>query len=73
MGLRDKILGSKPQPQPKAVEVTPSKPKIDKNQLTIDEIEILLGLVNQTTFKGGDVARIYNIVTKLQNQVSKLL
>lgn len=72
MGLRDKILGSKAQP-PKAVEVTPSKPKIDQHQLTIDEIEILLGLVNQTTFKGADVARIYAIVSKLQNQVNKLL
>jgi len=73
MGLRDKVIKGKPQPQVKEVGVTPSKPKIDPNQLSIQEIEFLLKLVNETTFKGANVAFIWSIVSKLQNQINKFI
>tara|TARA_R110000782_G_C14622009_1_gene393372 strand:+ start:47 stop:238 length:192 start_codon:yes stop_codon:yes gene_type:complete len=41
--------------------------KLDKN-----EIGIILTLVKQSAFKGEDVEKIYNMVTKLQNQLKNV-
>jgi hypothetical protein len=38
------------------------------NQLSKEEIELLLSLIKQTTFKGEHIETLYNLVLKLQNQ-----
>jgi hypothetical protein len=38
------------------------------NQLTTQEIEVLLSLIKRTTFLGEDIEPLYNLVLKLQNQ-----
>ena len=38
------------------------------NQLTIQEIEVLLSMIKRTTFLGEDIEPLYNLVAKLQNQ-----
>lgn len=71
MGLRDKILGK--APQPKKAEVAPPKPKHDPTQLSLQEIEILLKLLGETTFQGKDVATIWSITSKLNDQINKII
>lgn len=44
-----------------------SKDSLDKN-----EIALILNLIKNSPFKGGDIELIYNLVIKLQNQFSKL-
>tara|TARA_B100000927_G_C16152997_1_gene344095 strand:- start:25 stop:273 length:249 start_codon:yes stop_codon:yes gene_type:complete len=61
MGFKTSNLATKAQPK-----VTPPKP--DVNQLTGKEIEVLLKVVAESTFKGADIEPIYNLVIKLQNQ-----
>ncbi len=61
MGFKSSNLSVKNQPK-----VTPLKPDI--NQLTGKEIEVLLKVVAESTFKGADIEPIYNLVIKLQNQ-----
>ena len=41
---------------------------IVSNQLSKQEIELLLSLIKQTTFKGEHIETLYNLVLKLQNQ-----
>jgi len=41
---------------------------IASNQLSKQEIELLLSLIKQTTFKGEHIETLYNLVLKLQNQ-----
>ena len=66
MGLLDKINQQKGiQPQNTA---TPAPP----DQLNPQELEFLLSLIKQTSFKGEAVEIIYNTALKLQNQYSKL-
>ena len=38
------------------------------NQLTKEEIALLLNLVKQSTFQGENIEPLYNLVLKLQNQ-----
>lgn len=65
MGLIDKINQQKGI-QPQNV-VTPSP-----EQLNTQELEFLLALIKQSTFKGETIEIIYNTALKLQNQYSKL-
>jgi hypothetical protein len=56
MGILDKIrTSSSPQEQP-------------SNQLTIQEIEVLLSMIKRTTFLGEDIEPLYNLIIKLQDQ-----
>jgi len=57
MGLLDKI---KAQPAPQVQGVS--------NQLTLEEIEVLLSLIKRSNFLGEDLEPLYNLVLKLQNQ-----
>lgn len=43
-----------------------------KDSLDINEISLILNLIKNSPFKGGDIETIYNLVIKLQNQYSKL-
>mgnify|MGYP001204314207 FL=1 len=43
-------------------------PKPDKNQLSGEEIEVLIKMVHDSTFQGKDIESLYNLVIKLQNQ-----
>ena len=61
MGLIDKIT-------PK-VNVNPPAPAPD--QLNAQELEFLLLMMKQSTFKGEIVEVVYNLVSKLQNQYVK--
>ena len=45
-----------------------SSDAILSNQLSKEEIELLLSLIKQTTFKGEHIETLYNLVLKLQNQ-----
>jgi hypothetical protein len=45
-----------------------SPESILSNQLSKEEIELLLSLIKQTTFKGEHIEVLYNLVLKLQNQ-----
>ena len=38
------------------------------NQLTRQEIEVLLSMIKRTTFIGEDIEPLYHLVVKLQNQ-----
>lgn len=41
------------------------------NQLTIQEIEVLLSILKKTTFLGEDIEPLYNLIIKLQNQYTE--
>jgi hypothetical protein len=56
MSILDRI---KPQSQQK--ELAP-------DQLTTQEIEVLLSMIKRTNFLGEDVEPLYNLVVKLQSQ-----
>jgi hypothetical protein len=45
-----------------------SPESILSNQLSKEEIELLLSLIKQTTFKGEHIEILYNLILKLQNQ-----
>ena len=57
MGLLDKI---REQSAPQVLGVS--------NQLTPEEIEVLLSLIKRSQFLGEDLEPLYNMVLKLQNQ-----
>lgn len=59
MGLIDKIANKGSQPIP----VDSSNTLIDFN---LKEVEFLLSLIKESTFKGVDVEAVYNTVLKLQ-------
>ena len=61
MGLIDKIA-------PK-VNVNPPTPAPD--QLNAQELEFLLLMLKQSTFKGEIVEVVYNLASKLQSQYTK--
>jgi len=46
----------------------PTSEVVFSNQLSKQEIELLLSLIKQTTFKGEHIETLYNLVLKLQNQ-----
>ena len=56
MGLIDKIVQST------------KSDKSDPNQLNIQELQLVLSLLKQSTVKGEQVETFYNLVIKLQNQ-----
>ena len=51
----------------KIVQSTKSD-KSDPNQLNIQELQLVLSLLKQSTVKGEQVETFYNLVIKLQNQ-----
>jgi hypothetical protein len=65
MGLLDKINQQKGI-QPQNTET------LAPDQLNTQELEFLLMLLKQTTFKGEHVELIYNTAFKLQNQHTKV-
>jgi len=42
---------------------------VSNNKLDKVEIGIILTLIKQSTFKGEDLEKVYNMVVKLQNQI----
>jgi hypothetical protein len=62
MGLIEKNKGEMIQ------TISPSLPI---HQLNINELEFLLLLIKQHTFKGEEVELVYNTTLKLQNQYIK--
>jgi hypothetical protein len=56
MGILDRIT-----PKPSHIELTP-------NQLSTQEIEVLLSMIKRTNFLGEDIEPLYNLVVKLQSQ-----
>jgi hypothetical protein len=48
--------------------IQPQTQPLSSNQLTIQEIEILLSMIKKTTFLGEDIEPLYNLIIKLQNQ-----
>ena len=53
MGLVDKIINKQQQ---------------NNNQLNIQELEFLILLIKQSTFRGEDLETVYNTTLKIQNQ-----
>ena len=49
----------------------PIIPELDLNQLSIQEIEILLSMIKRSNFLGEDIEHLYNLVVKLQNQYTE--
>ena len=45
---------------------------VSKNKLDKVEISIILTLIKQSTFKGEDLEKVYNMVVKLQNQLNNV-
>jgi hypothetical protein len=69
MALIDKLKSSqKKQPPIKTNNPTLSS----KDNLDIEEITLILGLIKNTTFKGENIETLYNLIVKLQNQYIKL-
>ena len=62
MGLIDKVKSAKATP--------PSTPPTH-DELTTHELEFLLLLIKQSTFRGENVELVYNTALKLQSQHSK--
>jgi len=56
MGILDRIT-----PKPSQIELAP-------NQLSTQEIEVLLSMIKRTNFLGEDIEPLYNLVVKLQSQ-----
>ena len=56
MGMRDKLSPKK------------QNTKIQDSSLSKEELEFLLILIKQVTFKGENVEILYNIVNKIQQQ-----
>ena len=40
----------------------------DEHRLTQKELEFLLFMIKEVTFKGENVEELYNVIVKLQNQ-----
>jgi hypothetical protein len=53
MGLVDRIINKQQQ---------------NNNQLNIQELEFLILLIKQSTFRGEDLETVYNTTLKIQNQ-----
>ena len=68
MGLLDKIK------QQKGTQNAPLRDTaltLDSDQLDIQELEFLLSMLKQSTFKGEMIEVMYNLVIKLQSQYMK--
>ena len=64
MGLLDKIN------QQKGIQPQNTSP-LASDQLNAQELEFLLVMLKQSTFKGEIVELIFNVASKLQSQYSK--
>jgi hypothetical protein len=62
MGLIDKIIANKSN----SISNTPTQ-----DQLNTQELEFLLLLIKQSTFRGESIELVYNTALKLQSQHSK--
>jgi hypothetical protein len=45
-----------------------SQSELPPNQLSQQEIEVLLSMIKRTTFLGEDIEPLYTLIIKLQNQ-----
>lgn len=61
MGILDKVKVQ--EMQPVQIQQEPVA-----NQLSTQEIGVLLQMVRKTTFLGEDIETLYNLIIKLQNQ-----
>jgi hypothetical protein len=52
--------------------VEPMQVDINVNNLTKEEIALLINLIKQSTFQGENIESLYNLVLKLQNQYLSL-
>ncbi len=69
MALIDKLRSNQKKQQP----IKTNNPILSsKDNLDIEEITLILGLVKNTTFKGENIETLYNLIVKLQNQYIKL-
>jgi hypothetical protein len=62
MGLIDKVTSNKSN----SISNTPTQ-----DQLNTQELEFLLLLIKQSTFRGESIELVYNTALKLQSQHSK--
>ena len=62
MGFKASSLKLKDQTQEN------KKTSLSPEQLNTQEIEILLSLIKRSTFLGGDIEGLYNLIIKLQKQ-----
>ena len=46
----------------------PAQPELSPNQLSQQEIEVLLSMIKRTSFLGEDIEPLYSLIIKLQNQ-----
>ena len=58
------IVGNKIQP-------TTTNVLASENDLTLQELELLLGILKDTTLKGYQIEVFYNLIIKIQNQYIK--
>ena len=59
MSILDRMIPSSP------------KPELAQNQLSSQEIEVLLSMIKRTNFLGEDIEYLYNLVVKLQSQYTE--
>ena len=52
--------------------VEPIQVNMNVNNLTKEEIALLINLIKQSTFQGENLESLYNLVLKLQNQYLSL-
>ena len=53
------------------IKPKPIVPEVNLNQLSIQEIEVLLSMIKRSNFLGGDIEHLYNLIVKLQNQYTE--
>ena len=70
MGLLDKIKQQKGIQNAPLMDTTLT---LDSDQLSIQELEFLLLMLKQSTFKGEMIETMYSLVMKLQSQYMKQL
>lgn len=70
MGLLDKI---KQQKGPQNAPLRDTTLTLDSDQLSIQELEFLLSMLKQSTFKGEMIETMYSLVIKLQSQYMEQL
>jgi hypothetical protein len=70
MGLLDKI---KQQKGTQNVPLRDTTLTLDSDQLSIQELEFLLSMLKQSTFKGEMIETMYSLVIKLQSQYMEQL
>jgi hypothetical protein len=68
MGLLDKIKQQRGTPN---IPLRDTVLTLDSDQLDMQELEFLLSVLKQSTFKGEMIEVMYNLVMKLQSQYMK--